>query len=87
MYNSTMNRGTVGRAKRRFRNWWNKDAIEKEQIKMVKEKRERAKQEKKELAAIHWEAEKIKIKREEQLKVRQRERRARPVVSDGEDND
>ena len=74
MYNNTMNRGTVGRAKRRFKNFWNKDAIEKEQIRMVKEKRERAKQEKQELAAEHWEAEKIKIKRERQLRSRQRSR-------------
>lgn len=70
MYNNTMNRGTVGRAKRKFKNWWNKAAIEKEQIRMSKEKRERARQEKKELAAQHWEAEKIKLKREEQVRSR-----------------
>lgn len=70
MYNNTMNRGTVGRAKRKFKNFWNKAAIEKEQIQMAKDKRERAKQEKKELAAQHWEAEKIKLKREEQMRSR-----------------
>ncbi len=70
-----MTRGTVGRARRRFRNWWNKDAIEKEQIKMAKEKRERAKQEKKDLAAIHWEAEQIKIKREATIRNRRAARK------------
>lgn len=70
MYNNTMNRGTVGRAKRQFKNWWNKSAIEAEQIQMAKDRRERARQEKKELAAEHWEAEKIKIKREEQMRNR-----------------
>lgn len=37
---------------------------------MAKDKRERAKQEKQELAAKHWEAEKIKLKREEQMRQR-----------------
>jgi hypothetical protein len=74
MYNNTMNRGTVGRAKRKFRNFWNKEAIEQEQIRMAKDKRERARQEKQELAAEHWEAEKIKLKREEAVKARQRSR-------------
>jgi hypothetical protein len=64
MYNNTMNKGTIGRAKRRFKNWWNKDAIEKEQIRMAKAKREAAKKEKQDLAATHWEAEQIRLKRE-----------------------
>lgn len=70
VYNDATKRGAIGRARRTFSKWWHKNEIEKEQIENVKIKQAHEKQLRKDLAAQHWDAEKIRIKRENEIKLR-----------------
>ena len=75
MINEAFQRGAVGKARRDFNKWWNKDAIEAEEIQAIKDKKQKAEEERQELAAEFWDDEKIRLAREKQEKVND-ERRA-----------
>lgn len=69
MVNEAFQRGAVGKARRDFNRWWNKDAIEKEQIAKIKAKKQAEEDERQALAAEFWDHEKIRLQREQQAKV------------------
>ncbi len=70
MYNKFTKHGTIGKARKAFANWWDRDRIEKEQIEAVKAKKKAAEEERKALAAQHWDAEKVRLQREQEIKLR-----------------
>ena len=76
VYNTALQRGPIGRARRTAARLWNKRKTESEEVREARRKREAAVQERKNLAAEHWEADKIKLKREAAEKKKQRARRA-----------
>ena len=64
--NQVTNSGMIGRARRMFGRWWNKDAIAQEQIMKLKQKREEEKKLTFELAAKYMVSEKVLQEREKQ---------------------
>jgi hypothetical protein len=70
LYNKLTKHGTIGKARKAFANWWERDRIEKEQIEAVKAKKKAAEEERKALAAQHWDAEKVRLQREQEIKLR-----------------
>ena len=75
MYNEAFQRGAVGKARRDFNKWWNKSAIEAEQIEAIKEKKRAEEEERKQLAAEHWGHEKLRLERERQEKLRDKKKK------------
>ena len=75
VYNTTLQRGPIGRARRAASRLWNTRKTEKEAVREARRKREADVQERKALAAEHWEADKIKMKREAESKKKERVRR------------
>ncbi len=70
VYKETLNRGTIGRARRAFGRWYNKKEIQQEEVAQAKQKRADEKILRKELAAQHWEGEKMKIRRHRETMLR-----------------
>lgn len=70
MYNETLQRGAIGKARRDFSNWWNKDKIEKEQIEAIKAKKIAEKEALESQAAQFFDHEKIRLERERQEKLK-----------------
>jgi len=70
LVNKITQSGTVGKARKAFSNWYNKEAIEKAQIEAVKAKKKAGEEERKALAAQHWQAEQIALQREQAVKLR-----------------
>lgn len=65
-----MERGVIGKAKKAFNFWWDTNNRDKAEIAAVKAKKKAAEEERKRLAAEHWEAEKIRLAREQESKLR-----------------
>lgn len=65
-----MKRGTIGRATRVFGRWYNKNKIDSEEVAKAKQKRVDEKVLRKDLAAQHWDGEKIRLKRERAITIR-----------------
>jgi hypothetical protein len=76
VYNTALQRGPLGRARRTATRLWNKRRTEKEEVREARRKREADVQERKDLAAEHWEADKIRLKREAESKKRSNAKRA-----------
>ena len=76
VYNTALERGPIGRARRTAKRLWNKRKTESEEVREARRKRQADIEERKELAAKHWEAEKIRLKREEESKRRAKAKRA-----------
>jgi len=76
MINEAFQRGAVGKARRDFNKWWNKDAIEKEQIEAIKAKKRADEEKNAELAAEFMGDEKLRIEREQQEKLRRQKKEA-----------
>jgi hypothetical protein len=69
VYNTALQRGPIGRARRQFARWRAKDTRIEGEIQEAKEKRIAAVEERQNLAAEHWDAEKIRLKREREMKL------------------
>lgn len=68
LYNSATKRGPIGRARRQLSRWLNLNKTQQREVAVAKEKRYREIEERKDLAAEHWEAERIRVQREQERK-------------------
>jgi hypothetical protein len=68
LYNTTTKRGPIGRARRHLSRWLNQNKKQKAEVEAAKEKRYRDVEERKELAAEHWEGERIRVQRKQEMK-------------------
>jgi hypothetical protein len=68
LYNTATKRGPIGRARRHLSRWLNLNKKQKSEVEAAKEKRYREIEERKELAAEHWEGERIRVQRKQQMK-------------------
>lgn len=65
-YNTATKRGVLGRARRLGKKIWNRRKAEKEAVQVARRQRWAADDERQELAATYWDAEKIRLKREKE---------------------
>eukprot|EP00604_Paraphysomonas_vestita_P000538 CAMPEP_0174824970 /NCGR_PEP_ID=MMETSP1107-20130205/40342_1 /TAXON_ID=36770 /ORGANISM="Paraphysomonas vestita, Strain GFlagA" /LENGTH=216 /DNA_ID=CAMNT_0016055265 /DNA_START=991 /DNA_END=1638 /DNA_ORIENTATION=+ len=68
IYNTATKRGPIGRARRHLSRWLNLNKTQKAEVLEAKQKRAREVEERKDLAAEHWEAERIRVQREQEKK-------------------
>jgi hypothetical protein len=68
LYNTATKRGPLGRARRHLSRWLNKNKTQRQEVEAAKEKRYREVEERKDLAAEHWEGERIRKQREQEKK-------------------
>lgn len=68
LYNTATKRGPIGRARRQLSRWLNLNKTQQAEVEAAKEKRYREIEERKDLAAEHWEAERIRVQREQEKK-------------------
>lgn len=76
LMNKVTNSGHIGKARKAFSTWWNKDATDKQEIAALKQRKKEAEDERKALAADFWVAEKIRLARDDEIKKRKVQQKA-----------
>jgi len=66
MYNEAMKRGAIGKGRRAFSNWLNKDEIQRQEVLKIKEKKAQAERDKQAAMEKHMGAEKLRVQREKE---------------------
>jgi len=69
MYNETFQRGAIGKGRRAFSNWLNKDELDRQEIAKIKEEKAKAESEKQSQMEKHMGAEKLRVQRELERKL------------------
>lgn len=70
LYNQSTKRGAIGKSRRAWRNWWSKDLLEEAQVQAAKERNMNKKEETKELELMHLGHEQMRLRRENEMRLR-----------------
>ena len=71
VYNEAFKRGAIGKGRRAFSNWLNKDELDRQEIAKIKDEKAKAEAEKQSMMEKHMGAEKLRVQRELERKLQQ----------------
>jgi len=71
MYNEALQRGAIGKGRRAFANWLNKDELDRQAVQKIKEKKAQAERDKQVAMEKHMGAEKLRVQREKERKMQE----------------